>query len=208
MKNRIQRTLLGAGLGAAITLAALPLQAEDAPVQSAWKVQEITYSYVGFTTAYNCDSAETKIKSILTTLGAHPNTKVRATGCPSNGPSRNFFVNITAATPVPADEAKPSSSDESKQALLKRLGVKSDISTDQFPATWKSVDLSTDRKLDLRPGDCELMEGLRDKVLPKLGIKVTEDRLSCTPNQLGITTPKLVVSALMAQKSPDAKSTG
>jgi hypothetical protein len=208
MKSRIQRTLLGAGLSAAIALAALPLKAEDSPVQSAWKVQEITYSYVGFTTAYDCDAAEMKIKSILTTLGAHPNTKVRATGCPSNGPSRNFFVNITAATPVPAAEAKPASTDESKQELLKRLGVKSDISTDQFPATWKTVDLSRDRKLDLRPGDCELMEGLRDKVLPKLGIKVTEDRLGCTPNQLSITTPKLVVSALMAQKSPDAKSTG
>jgi hypothetical protein len=50
------------------------------------------------------------------------------------------------------------------------------------------------------------MEGLRDRVLPKLGIKVTEDRLRCTPNQLGITTPQLTVSALVATKSPDQKS--
>jgi hypothetical protein len=208
MTNRMQRALVGAGLSAAMALTALPLQAEDSPVQSTWKVQEIKYSYVGFTTAYDCDAAEVKIKHILTTVGAHPNTKVSATGCQFNGPSRNFFVNITAATPVPASEAKPSASDASKQELLKRLGTKNDISTDQFPATWKTVDLSKDRRLDLRPGDCELMEGLRDKVLPKLGIKVTEDRLGCTPNQLGITTPKLVVSALTAQASPDAKSTG
>jgi hypothetical protein len=208
MTNRIQRTLLGAGLSAAIALAAAPLQASDAPVQSNWKVQEINYSYVGFTTAYDCDAAEVKIKSILTTLGAHPNSKVTATGCEFNRPSRNFFVKITAATPVPASEAKPSAADESKQELLKRLGTKNDISTDQFPATWKTVDLSKDRRLDLRPGDCELMEGLRDKVLPKLGIKVSENRLGCTPNQLSITTPKLTVSALIPQASPDAKSTG
>ena len=93
-----------------------------------------------------------------------------------------------------------------RQELLKRLGTKSDISNDEFPAVWKTVDLSNNRRLDLRPGDCELMEGLRDRVLPKLGIKVTEDRLRCTPNQIGITTPQLTVSALVAAKSPDQKS--
>jgi hypothetical protein len=131
---------------------------------------------------------------------------VSASGCVSSRPSRNFFVSITAATPVPAAEAKPTAADQSKQELLKRLGTKSDISSDEFPAVWKTVDLSKNRRLDLRPGDCELMEELRDRVLPKLSIKVTEDRLRCTPNQVGITTPQLTVSALVAAKSPDAKS--
>ena len=184
----------------------LPVHAEDAPVQSMWKVQEIKYSYNGFTTAYDCDAAAAKIKAILGELGAHPNTKVTANGCTFDRPSRNFFVSITAATPVPAAEATPTPADQSKQELLKRLGTKSDISADEFPAVWKTVDLSKNRRLNLRPGDCELMEGLRDRVLPKLGIKVTEDRLRCTPNQIGITTPQLTVSALVAAKSPDQKS--
>jgi hypothetical protein len=189
-----------------LTCIAQGSHAEDAPIQSAWKVQEINYSYVGFTTAYDCDSAAEKIKRILNELGAHPNTKVTANGCAFDRPSRNFFITITAATPVPAAEAQQTAADKSKQELLKRLGTKSDISSDEFPAQWKTVDLAKERRLDLRPGDCELMEGLRDKVLPKLGVKVTEDRLRCTPNQVGISTPQLKVSALVPVKTPDAKT--
>jgi hypothetical protein len=68
------------------------------------------------------------------------------------------------------------------------------------------VDLAKNRRLDLRPGDCELMEGLRDKVLPQLGMKVSSRNLSCTPNSVGIATPELSVSSLVPTKSPDAKS--
>jgi len=207
MKTAIHRRLVGIGASAALALAAVAsAHAEDAPVQSNWKLQEITYSYVGFTTAYDCDAAEAKIKSILLKLGAHPNTKVSATGCAFNRPERNFFVKITAATPVPSSEIATTPADQSREELLKRLGKTSEFATDAFPATWKTVDLSKDRRLNLRPGDCELMEGLRDKVLPKLGMKVTEDRLACTPNQLSITTPQLTVSALVPVKSPDEKA--
>lgn len=210
MSSRIRSGWLNlAGLGAPaliLALMTLPASAEDTPIQSTWKVQEIKYSYVGFTTAYDCDSAADKIKAILKEVGAHPNTKVTAQGCASNRPARSFFITVTAVTPVPATDAKPTPADESKQELLKRIGIKSDISTDEFPATWKTVDLAKNRRLDLRPGDCELMEGLRDKVLPKLGVKVTEQRLACTPHQVGITTPQLTVSALVPVKTPDQKS--
>jgi hypothetical protein len=65
------------------------------------------------------------------------------------------------------------------------------------------VDLGRDRKLDLQPGDCELMEGLRDQVLPKMSIKVVSDAVHCTPKQLSIQTPELKVSALVALPSAD-----
>jgi len=180
--------------------------ADDEPINARWNVQEISYSYVGFTTAYSCDAAEDKIKAILTTLGAHESTRVRATGCPNNRPSRNFFVTITSATPIPATELKQTREEKSRQELLQRLGKKNELLDQEFPATWKSVSLSDQRRLNLQPGDCELMEGLRDKVLPKLGIKIEEQRISCTPNQLGLQPPYLRVSALMPLASPDAKT--
>src|SRR5262245_60003397 len=75
--------------------------------QSVWKPVEIKDSYVGFTAAYNCDAFEAKVKNILVALGATPLTKVQANGCIDiNRPSRNFFVTITTATPIPASEAK------------------------------------------------------------------------------------------------------
>ena len=71
-------------------------------MQAKWRPLEIKYSYTGFTTAYDCLAFESKMKRILRTLGAHPQTKVRAQGCTINRPSRNFFVTITTATPIPA----------------------------------------------------------------------------------------------------------
>ena len=201
-------------LAGACVLAAVLSQAAYAgspdtaqPVQSVWKPVEIKYSYVGFTTAYNCDAFETKVKNILLTLGATPLTKVKANGCVDvNRPSRNFFVTVTTATPIPASEAKEPANKATKE-LTERLTGKADpLKTDPFPAQWKTIELSRDRKLDLEPGDCELMEGLKKDVLPKIGVKVVTDRVSCTPNNLSISTPQLTVSALVALPKADDSS--
>ncbi len=201
LRTHFWRSLLGLTF---LGFCASSLAADDAPVQAKWQVQEIKYSYVGFTTAYDCDAAASKIKAILETVGAHPDTRVRATGCPLTRPSRTFFVTITAVTPVPADELEETAADKSRQELLQRLGVKNNFS-DEFSATWQSVDLSKERRLNIRSGDCELIEGIRDKILPHFSVKIEEDRVSCTPNQLSIQPPQLKVSALVAQKSPDAQ---
>lgn len=188
----------------------LPLASQaaesSAPVQATWKTQEIRYSYVGFTTAFDCDAAEDRLKAILRALGAHERTSVRAQGCMLNRPSRNFFITITLATPIPLADAPKTTdtTDASREELLKRLGVPSQKLDETFPAEWKTVELSRDRKLDLQPGDCELMQGLRDNVLPKLSVKVVADRVQCIPHQLSVQTPELTVSALVPSATPDA----
>ena len=184
----------------------------SAPVQATWKTQEIRYSYVGFTTAYNCDAAESRLKAILRALGAHEQTRVSAQGCDFNRPSRNFFINITVATPVPLDQAKAAEPADkprtSREELLKRLGVASQVLDENFPAQWQTIELARDRKLNLQPGDCELMQGLREHVLPKLSVKVVADRVNCVPRQLSYQTPELTVSALVPMAKPDAPSKG
>jgi hypothetical protein len=174
-------------------------------VQSTWKVQEIRYSYVGFTTAYTCDAAEDKLKEILMAVGAHPSTMVRANGCQMDRPSRNFFVTITTATPAPATDATAAvpAGEKTRQQLIERLNGKKPISDAPFAAVWKTVDLGRDRDLNLKPGDCELMQGLRESVLPKLSVKIESDKVQCTPHQLDILTPELKVSALVPLASPD-----
>lgn len=182
---------------------------DSGPVQATWKTQEIRYSYTGFTTAYNCDAAEDRIKAILRALGAHESTRVMATGCNFNRPSRNFFITITTATPVPVSEAPAkSSADASREELLKRLGVAATQLDETFPAEWKKVELSRNRRLNLEGGDCELMEGLKDRVLPKLGVKIISSRVQCIPRQVSIQAPELTVSALMPMAKPDDPQTG
>lgn len=178
--------------------------ADSGTVQAVWNPVEIKYSYVGFTTAYNCDAFEAKVKSILLALGATPLTKVQANGCIDvNRPSRNFFVTVTTATPIPASEAKEPANKATKE-LAERLTGKADpLKTDPFPAQWKTVEVSRDRRLNLEPGDCELMEGLSKEVLPKIGVKVVTDRIQCTPHDVGISTPQLTVNALVAMPKAD-----
>jgi hypothetical protein len=209
---KIAALCLGGGLlplaGQAADPATPSLTKQDsAPVQSTWKPQEIRYSYTGFTTAYNCDAAEMRVRSILLALGAHPQTKVQALGCDFNRPSRNFFITISTATPVPVADKPAAAKPDGREELLRRMGVRNNDFDQVFPAQWKTVQLSRDRKLDLQPGDCELMEGLRDQVLPKLSIKVVSDRVQCIPRQLTIQTPELTVSALVPLPTADKPKT-
>jgi hypothetical protein len=211
--SAVRTTLLGACIAAALlsssAYAASPAETAQ-PVQTVWKPVEIRYSYTGFTTAYNCDAFESKMKQILERVGAPPQTRVQANGCIDlNRPSRNFFVTITTATPVPESEAQ-ATVNKTQQELIERLnGDRKDkdrLSTEPFPAVWKTVDLSRDRRLDLQPGDCELMEDVRDEVLPKLNAKIVSERIHCTPKQVGIQTPELRVSALVPlPKADDAQ---
>ncbi|HEX4973297.1 MAG TPA: hypothetical protein VFV69_19805, partial [Steroidobacteraceae bacterium] len=115
-------------------------------------------------------------------------------------------VTINSAAVIPASEAKEPP-DKATRELAERLtGKKDPLKTDPFPAQWKTVELSRDRRLDLAPGDCELMEGLSKDVLPKLSIKIVSDRVLCTPNNLSITTPELTVSALVPLPKADESS--
>jgi hypothetical protein len=85
-------------------------------------------------------------------------------------------------------------------------GKKSDHpfdSLEEFPAQWRSVSLTRGR-LDLQPGDCELIEELRKKVLPKLAVRIVRDDVQCSPNQLTMGQPRLEVEALKEVPKPDA----
>lgn len=198
-----KRRFLAAVCGGLLLPLASHAADSSAPVQAGWKTQEIRYSYIGFTTAYSCDAAEDRIKAILLALGAHEQTRVSAQGCDFSRPSRNFFINITTATPVPVADLTKAPAQASRDELLKRLKVPVAQLDTTFPAEWKTVQLSRDRKLDLQPGDCELMQGLRDQVLPKLSVKIQTDRVQCFPNQVSMQTPELTVSALVPMAKPD-----
>jgi hypothetical protein len=206
MKKVAGRSASFALAGLSSLAAALASAAEAAQTEQAvWKMQEIQFSYMAFTTAYNCDALEDKVEAILRALGAYEKSKADVRGCEFDRLSRNSFVRLTVATPVvaTAEQKAELAKDKSRQELLKRLGVKSELDQDEFPAQWKTVDLSRERSLNLKPGDCELLEHLRDRVFPKLAVKVVRNEVRCTPNQLSYTTPKLEVAALVKAPTPD-----
>lgn len=206
-RHAVRGALLALGMSVALSQGALAAAgtAEGEIIQAGWKTTEVRYSYVGFTTAFTCDGAEDRVKAILRAVGAHPETKVRAQGCEFNRPTRNFFITIDAAMPVPAAQAAQAADDgqEGRRELLKRLGVEEKRLQERFPAQWHTLRLDRDRKLDLKPGECELLEGLRTEVFPKLGVEVLSDSLRCMPKQVPIVLPELSVKALLPAPSAD-----
>lgn len=176
------------------------------PVQAIWKAQEIVFYFQSFTTFYSCTGLEDKLERILAELGAQAKVKVRSADC-ARSVARMPRVVMEVVSPV---EATPQAlaeraKDESTRELAARVqGKRAELaeSLKQFPAQWRPVSLSRGA-LDLEPGDCELIEQLARKVLPKLAVRVEKDDVQCSPHQLTLGQPRLEVQALIEMPKPD-----
>ena len=196
MSNRRLSTLFLASICAGLLLPLAAFAEQSAPsAQAKWRAQEIRYTYNGISNAYNCDSAERRLRDILLALGAHEQTRVKARGCEPRGVATSFFITITTATPLPLGSASAGASNGPEQrALLAALDLKPD---ETFVAELKVIDLSQQRQLKLQPGDCELLRGLRNNVLPQLSMKVVRDDINCNSNGVGRQRSGLTVAALV-----------
>jgi hypothetical protein len=182
-------------------------QGSAEPVQAIWKNQEFAFYFQSQTTFYSCSSLEAKLQRILKALGVpKPHVKVRSVDC-QGGPVRmpRVLVNVTAPVVATPEAIAERNKGNSKLELTARVrGEKIDPEAlAPFPAQWKRVSLSRGA-VDLEPGDCELIDELRRKVLPKLAVRVLKDGTHCTPQQLTIGQPQLEVEALVKVPKPDA----
>jgi hypothetical protein len=180
----------------------------EAPIQAVWKQQEIPFHFQSFTTMYSCSSLEAKIRRVLLALGANRELKLRSRGCLSPYEiSRMPYVEITIVSPVEATpetiaELEKTRSTRELAARVRGTSKQAALDAAQFPAQWKRVSLARG-KLYLEPGDCELIEQLQERLLPKLAVRIVSDDVRCTPNQLSAKQPRLIVDALVPMPKPD-----
>jgi hypothetical protein len=188
--------------------AAVAAEEQPQPVQAIWKPQEITFYFQSFTTFYSCSGLENKLERLLKSLGVTADVKVRAAECPSGTAQMpRVVMKVTAPVEATPDALAERDKDKSTRDLSARVNGKEAEqalakSLEQFPAQWRRVSLSRG-KLDIEPGDCELIDELRRKVLPKLAIRIVKNNLQCSPNQLTLGQPQLEVEALVALPKPD-----
>lgn len=186
-----------------------PAQASTAePVQAIWKHQEITFHFQSFRIFYSCTGLEGKVENIMRALGVHAQVRVRSADCPTSV-ARMPRVVMRVVSPVEATPEALAERDENKseRELIERIRGKSDHpldSLEQFPAQWRQLSLSRGR-LNLQEGDCELIEQIQKKVLPKLAVRVVKDDVLCNPHQQTLGQPRLEVEALMEMPRPDDK---
>ena len=194
---------------ASSVLATSEAPAQEAPaapatVNAVWVEREVDFNYSGFTSYYSCGGLRAKLEWLLGEIGARPGFKVRTRGCVRlSGAELMPGARIVATVPL---EATPEllaeiASDASRRELAARAkgsSVPVPEAAAQFPARVKRVEFRSARgNFDgLQDGDCELMEQARRQLFPKLGVRVVEGQISCTPNQLTLGAVRMTVEIL------------
>ncbi|MGP8033577.1 MAG: hypothetical protein ACLPQ6_05465 [Steroidobacteraceae bacterium] len=147
-----------------------------------WTHKQLHFLFQGFTAHYSCDGLEDKIRHVVKELGARGDFEVHSSGCasPFGRPDPFPAVNIKMSVLEPASATA--------------------AAADLVGAHWKRVDLHLDRDPVWEAGDCELLEQIKQKLLPLFATRKVEFTSNCIPHQLTLGT-SLAAELLM----PDPK---
>jgi hypothetical protein len=151
-------------------------------VAALWQAHEFQFHYFGFRTYYSCAGLEDRLKQILRDLGAHPDVRVSAWGCMGLNDVNNM-LSARIRVRMPTGSAASAA--------------------DSFTATSEPVSLTTRRTGGVGSGDCELLEQVRDQLLPALSIPLVKDSLHCIPGQSSLIAQSLQVQALIADNGKE-----
>jgi len=182
--------------------------AEQPVTKAVWRVQDIYFHYVGFTTLYSCDGLRDRMREFLAQLGAHESALVNTSACSDfSQPTRYTSVRIVFAHPVEAtdDNIKAIGQDEKREklwALLQKHNKGTEIGTEPFEAEKMQVTLlSRAQSPTSAAGDCELLEQIRDRLIKPMGGAVMKDDLRCVPYQGTAGSSNLKVQMLSVKRS-------
>jgi hypothetical protein len=155
---------------------------------AAWMPRKLRFVYMGFTTHYSCDGLSDNLRTVLLQLGARErDLELQPYGCtrgfgkpePFPGVDMTFFV----LEPV-------------------RQGAAAGMPIVQ--AEWKSVELELGRNNLEHAGQCELLEQIRQKILPLFTARNLDFRDNCIPHQLTAGGATLRVEVLKPAQAPAA----
>jgi hypothetical protein len=170
-----------------------PVPANPTPaIESVWIERWITFDYMGFTTAYTCDSLREKLIDLLRLAGARRDLEVTTSGCSFVSLNVSLLVHARMhfrSPRLPQSEANPSS--------LQVLPAMSH---------WAPVQISSDRPRSFSRGDCELIEQFEQQVLKNFEVRNIESDLRCVPHQLPSARMHLNFEALTGTKTSEDES--
>jgi hypothetical protein len=176
--------LVGVVLGAPAWAAENAPAPAGEPQSAVWTEKELTFVYQGFTTRYSCDGLRDKVRSVLLDLGAEKKgLKVMELGCSSPSGRPDPFPGVRVKMRV----LQPADSPEAAKAA------------DPTPvaAHWKPVDLKLRDNFTTDSGECELVEQIRQKIVPSFAARNVDLQTTCIPHQATAVRPILKMEVLM-----------
>jgi hypothetical protein len=154
--------------------------AESQP--AAWTPKELRFIYQGFTTRYSCDGLRDKVRSVVLALGARKkDLSVNEWGCssPDGRPDPFPGVNI-------------------KMQVLTPLAAAATADATTVAAHWKTVDLRLEQDAVAESGNCELIEQIKQSILPLFTTRNVEYSSNCVPHQLSVGGTRLRAQVLVS----------
>jgi hypothetical protein len=167
----------------AACLMSLPLWAAETPasVPGVWADKELNFTYMGFTTRYSCDGLRDKMRGVLLDLGADKKSlKVLQSGCTSASGRPEPFPGVRA-----------------KMRVVQPAAGSADDKQTPVGAHWKAVDLKLRNSFSNDSGECELVEQIKQKVLPLFATRNVELQSNCIPHQASAARPTLKLEVLV-----------
>lgn len=160
--------------------------AEGTEVAATWKRYELDFHYMGFTTRYSCEGLRDKVRQLLLHSGVRKDLKISARGCERSYGRIADFPSLRIVFWAPE---------------LPEVGRR-DVG-EPATARWRRVTITRNQPRGLEPGDCELVELFRDRLLPELTARVISDETNCIPHQLVGTHVQLEFEVLEGLPPPD-----
>jgi hypothetical protein len=193
------------------------------PVPAVWFERDIEFAYMPRTTYYTCDGLKSKVSQVLRQMGVKPGFKVtigscfeaqgisssRGLGYTSRGGYTMPVVRIRAAFPTEATPevlAELGKTAPEREMLRRYQGLPTDFdpALDQFAAVRTVIVFKDGRLGPIEPGDCELIETMRDKVFVPVGMRIIEDRMGCQPGQVSMGSINMKVEILEQPQPAEA----
>ena len=210
--SRMRVRLIAGAWAAALMLAGGVAHAQSEPnaavVEAVWKPQRINFVYRGYSTLYSCGGLQEKLETILSTMGARDGSiRLRTYSCDEVVSIARFEVVLASPVEATPENVQELTSYDAHDQLVARvrgeqLAGAEDLQ--RFPAVWKTISFARSREMRLAPGDCELVQQLRQTILPRMSVQIVNDGIHCSSFG-NISRPQLTVSALVPAnaKVPD-----
>jgi hypothetical protein len=159
----------------------------DGGQSAVWTQKEFKFIYQGFTTKYSCDGLHDKMRRILLELGARKqDLKISDWGCSGRSGVPDPFpgVIVKMSVLVPID------------------GAAAPAAQPPLPSHWRALKLKLDNSSLSEAGECELVEQVKQQVLPLFTTRNVDLKSTCVPHQLTPGGTQLTAEVLAADQMP------
>ena len=185
-ERRLPTALTAAAILASFLCSAGWAEGAAGEQSAVWTQKEFKFTYQGFTTRYSCDGLRDKVRDILLAFGARKDLEVNQWGCAGSSGRPDPFPSVAVKMSVlePADAAT----------------AQTDVPS--VATHWKNVKLRLDRSSLSEAGECELVEQVKQKILPLFTTRNIDYRNVCVPHQLTPGGTRLAAEVLIADPLP------